>query len=148
MEDTLTPNNLVDLPFLKEWGNGEWRKQAACANSDTEKFFPTKGKEARTQHVISSARLVCARCPVRSECLEFAVKNSVMYGIWGGLTREERKKVKDGDYKRASRNSPNILLGALRKLKFDEPMVELASILNIGVEEARRAVQHERNNRV
>lgn len=148
MDDYTTTNNLVDLPFLKDWGNGEWRKQAACANSDTSKFFPSKGKEAKTQHVISAARLVCARCPVRSECLEFAVKNTVMYGIWGGLTREERKKVKDGDYARAVKHSPNILLGALRKLKFKEPMVELANIMNIGVEEARRAVQNERNNRV
>lgn len=148
MEDTLITNNLVDLPYLKEWGNGEWRKQAACAHSDTDKFFPAKGKEARTQEVISAARIICAQCPVRSECLEFAVRNTVMYGIWGGLTREERKKVKDGDYARAVRHSPNILLGALRKLKFKEPMVELARIMNIGVEEARRAVQYERNNRV
>jgi len=148
MEDILSSNNLVDLPYLKDWGNGEWRKDAACANSDTDKFFPKKGKEARTQEVISSARLVCAQCSVRSECLEFAVKNTVMYGIWGGLTREERKKVKDGDYARASKHSPNTLLGALRKLKVKEPMVELAKIMNIGVEEARRAVQHERNNRV
>jgi hypothetical protein len=148
MEEVLVSNNLVDLPYLKEWGNGEWRKKAACANSETDKFFPSKGKEARTQEVISSARLVCAQCSVRSECLEFAVKNTVMYGIWGGLTREERKKVKDGDYVRASKHSPNILLGALRKLKVKEPMVELAKIMNIGVEEARRAVQNERNNRV
>lgn len=148
MSDYTPTNNLIDLPFLKEWGDGAWRQKAACANSDTEKFFPRKGKEAQTQLVISAARLVCASCPVRKECLEFAVRNSIFYGIWGGLTKEERKKVKDGDYTRATRNSPNILLGALRKLKVDQPMVELAKILNVGVEEARRAVQDERNNRV
>lgn len=148
MSDYTPMNNLVDLPILKEWGDGRWRNKAACANTNTDQFFPRKGKEAQTQNVISAARLVCAVCPVRKECLEFAVTNSIMYGIWGGLTREERKKVKDGDYARASRNSPNILLGALRKLKFKDPMVELAKILNVEVEEAQRAVHHERNNRV
>jgi hypothetical protein len=148
MSDYTPTNNLVDLPTLKEWGDGRWRQKAACANTDTEGFFPSKGKEARTQHVISTARLVCASCSVRKECLEFAVNNSVIYGIWGGLTREERKAIKDGNFERASKHSPNILLGALRKLKFPDPMAELAKILNVSVEDARRAVQNERNNRV
>lgn len=145
MDSTLT-NNLVDLPMLKDWGNDEWRQHASCAGSDTTKFFPSKGKEANTQLVISNARIICGGCKVRKECLEFAVRNSIFYGIWGGLTREERKRVDLKDVERASKVSPNVVLGALRRLKVKNPINELAKILNMDVEEAREAVQNERNN--
>jgi hypothetical protein len=48
-------------------------------------FFPESGESA------GPARLVCARCPVRESCLEYALSNRITHGVWGGLTDRERR---------------------------------------------------------
>jgi len=60
----------------------DWRDQAACRTEDPELFF-SPGQRDR-------ARGICARCPVRQPCLEFARSHGIVHGIWGGLTRGER----------------------------------------------------------
>jgi len=80
------------------WGVGEyglllaedgpdlsWQDAALCAETDPEAFFPEVGQPAR------AAKRVCAACPVRTECLEYAVANGVAFGVWGGLTERERR---------------------------------------------------------
>src|SRR6185312_15641597 len=62
-----------------------WRQQAACCGTDLDVFFPERGQTAEP------ARQVCARCPVRQACLEYALSNRITYGIWGGLTERERR---------------------------------------------------------
>jgi WhiB family transcriptional regulator, redox-sensing transcriptional regulator len=62
-----------------------WQGAALCAETDPEAFFPEAGQPAR------AAKRVCDACPVRAECLEYAVANGVMFGIWGGLTERERR---------------------------------------------------------
>ncbi len=66
-----------------------WRRRAACAGFDTAFFFPEDEDEAAT-----GAREICARCPVREDCLEYALANRQDEGIWGGLTGGERRRLR------------------------------------------------------
>ena len=74
-----------------------WQEQALCAQTDPETFFPEKGGS------VKPAKRVCMACPVRAECLEWALETGERYGIWGGLSERERRKVKKqrDDAKRA-----------------------------------------------
>ncbi|GLY64695.1 WhiB family transcriptional regulator [Amycolatopsis taiwanensis] len=71
----------------------DWRHRAACREEDPELFFPVSelGPGARQ---VAQAKSVCARCPVRAECLEYALENGLDHGIFGGLTEEERRQVR------------------------------------------------------
>jgi hypothetical protein len=73
-----------------------WRELAACRGTDLEVFFPGRGESAEP------ARQVCAACPVRQPCLDYAITNRIVYGIWGGLTERERRALRSG-WVRASR---------------------------------------------
>lgn len=66
----------------------KWRQQAACKGLDTEIFFPASDDAA------GPAKLVCATCPVREECLEWALATRQDDGIWGGLTDNERRRLR------------------------------------------------------
>jgi len=65
-----------------------WHEQALCAETDPEAFFPEKGGSTR------EAKKVCVRCEVRMECLEYALAKDERFGIWGGLSERERRRVK------------------------------------------------------
>ena len=65
-----------------------WQDRALCAQTDPEIFFPEKGGSTR------EAKKICARCPVRAECLEYALKNDERFGIWGGLSERERRRLR------------------------------------------------------
>lgn len=67
-----------------------WRRDAACRDEDPELFFPVgKGEAADLQ--AARAVLVCERCPVISECRQWALDAPIaLYGVWGGTTEEER----------------------------------------------------------
>ena len=65
----------------------EWMADGLCAQTDPEQFFPEKG--GTTAH----AKKVCASCPVRVECLEYALTNGERYGIWGGTSERERRRL-------------------------------------------------------
>lgn len=67
-----------------------WRSRAACQHEDPELFFPPGRDDVATAQ-IAAAKAVCARCPVRRQCLEFAVTHRQRDGIWGGLTDRERR---------------------------------------------------------
>lgn len=62
-----------------------WQDRAACRGMNPDLFFPARGEETR------QAKKVCARCPVREECLDFALENAEKFGIWGGLSERERR---------------------------------------------------------
>ena len=66
----------------------EWMSDALCAQVDNELFFPEKGASSR------EARTVCMKCPVRKECLEFSVNTGQRFGVWGGKSERERRKMK------------------------------------------------------
>jgi WhiB family transcriptional regulator, redox-sensing transcriptional regulator len=80
------------LPDAREapaWDEDGWRRRAACRNKDPEIFFPI-GLAGPALAQIAQAKATCVRCPVRAACLRFAVRTRQAYGIWGGLTEEER----------------------------------------------------------
>lgn len=71
----------------------DWREKAACREEDPELFFPVgTGLEASLQ--AEEAKAVCRRCSVRLECLEWALWTEQEYGVWGGLTEQERRAVR------------------------------------------------------
>ena len=65
-----------------------WQERALCAQTDPEAFFPEKGGSTR------EAKKVCTGCEVRMECLEYALEHDERFGIWGGLSERERRKLK------------------------------------------------------
>lgn len=69
-----------------------WRESALCAQTNPEMFFPASGYPGLPD--MKSAKSVCARCPVRPECLHEAMETNMEHGIWGGMTRFERVKLK------------------------------------------------------
>ncbi|GGP69971.1 hypothetical protein GCM10010185_48690 [Saccharothrix coeruleofusca] len=66
----------------------DWQERALCAQTDPEAFFPEKGGSTR------EAKRICLGCEVRSECLEYALAHDERFGIWGGLSERERRKLK------------------------------------------------------
>ena len=73
-----------------------WRMDALCAQTDPDLFFPDVGERN------PAAKAVCGRCAVREPCLAFALDNREVYGIWGGLSADERKKLRTRRRKAAS----------------------------------------------
>jgi WhiB family redox-sensing transcriptional regulator len=65
-----------------------WRSAAACRSADPELFFPLS-ESGKALEQIAEAKVICAGCSVRRQCLEFALRTRA-YGIWGGLTELER----------------------------------------------------------
>jgi WhiB family redox-sensing transcriptional regulator len=66
----------------------DWQRDALCAQTDPEAFFPDKGGSTR------EAKRICQGCWVRGECLEYALAHDERFGIWGGLSERERRKLK------------------------------------------------------
>ena len=65
-----------------------WHADALCAQTDPEAFFPEKGGSTR------DAKRICTGCNVKAQCLEYALANDERFGIWGGLSERERRKLK------------------------------------------------------
>ena len=65
-----------------------WQERALCAQTDPEAFFPEKGGSTR------EAKKVCLGCEVRGDCLEYALAHDERFGIWGGLSERERRRLK------------------------------------------------------
>ena len=67
---------------------GNWIDQAACRHTRNRIFFPERGETATT------AKTICATCPVTQPCLEYALANNERHGIWGGLCDKERMTIR------------------------------------------------------
>jgi len=65
-----------------------WQSDSLCAQTDPEAFFPEKGGSTR------DAKRICGSCEVRNRCLEYALENDERFGIWGGLSERERRKLR------------------------------------------------------
>ncbi|MFF8264642.1 WhiB family transcriptional regulator [Streptomyces virginiae] len=79
------------LPGLAEhhWA---WQAEAACRGLGSRKFFHPAGERGEDRAARDqAAKEICARCPVRAECLRHALNTGEAYGVWGGLTTEERR---------------------------------------------------------
>lgn len=80
--DPASPRDIEDDTPLS------WQKDTICSQTDPEAFFPEKGGSTR------DAKKVCSGCDVRGECLQYALDNDERFGIWGGLSERERRKLK------------------------------------------------------
>jgi WhiB family redox-sensing transcriptional regulator len=84
----------ADTALLTQLGlpspdDGElWRDRGLCAQTDPDSFFPEKGESTR------EAKKICLGCEVRSECLAYALLHDERFGIWGGLSEPQRRKLK------------------------------------------------------
>lgn len=90
----LTPKEV--LPESLSPVNMPWQDDALCAQVDPEMFFPEKGGSTR------EAKKVCSNCSAKQECLAYALKNDERFGIWGGLSERERRKLKKPTERQAS----------------------------------------------
>jgi len=79
-----------------------WDLEAACQSADPEVFFPTS-QTGDSRTAISTAKRICRGCPVRTQCLEFALSARLEHGVWGGLAEDERRSLRRSRQRRARR---------------------------------------------
>lgn len=65
-----------------------WQDYSNCRGGDANLFFPERGASTR------KAKSICTSCEVRTECLEFAISQGEKFGIWGGLSERERRRIR------------------------------------------------------
>lgn len=70
--------------------SADWRESAACRSAEPDLFFPVSANGRSTVEA-EQAKAVCARCPVRRECLQFALATRQAHGVWGGMSERERR---------------------------------------------------------
>jgi WhiB family redox-sensing transcriptional regulator len=81
---------VTDFDAMFDTIEEQWQERALCAQTDPEAFFPEKGGSTR------EAKRICMGCEVRDECLEYALAHDERFGIWGGLSERERRRLKRG----------------------------------------------------
>ncbi len=66
----------------------DWKNDALCGQTDPDMFFPDRGESTR------EAKMVCSRCTVTAECLEYALQHDERHGVWGGMSERDRRKLR------------------------------------------------------
>lgn len=79
----------VKIVDFRPSGEYQWTQQARCSKTSASVMFPHDGDAAGIEY----AKSLCAECPVRAQCLADALEHGEQWGIWGGLTTNERKKL-------------------------------------------------------
>lgn len=69
-------------------GQLSWQDYANCRGADADLFFPERGASTR------KAKAICTACEVKDDCLDFAIQNGEKFGIWGGMSERERRRVR------------------------------------------------------
>lgn len=82
-----------------------WQILASCVGYDPELWFPT----SRNRYQTRAARLICADCPVKQQCLTDALDNEQTFGIWGGHTADERKLIRRRNITRRRGPDPDMI---------------------------------------
>jgi WhiB family redox-sensing transcriptional regulator len=90
----MNPNDFLDALQRRP----VWQDEGICAQTDPEAFYPEKGGNTRP------AKQICASCPVKVECLEWAVENREGFGVWGGLSERERRPLLEKRHRRVQDN--------------------------------------------
>ena len=86
--DLLKEPRAVVEPLGEAAEEPDWQERALCAQTDPEAFFPEKGGSTR------EAKRICSGCEVRAECLDYALAHDERFGIWGGLSERERRRLR------------------------------------------------------
>lgn len=89
---------MVSLPRLSEAMSTEWQQHGRCRDTDASVFFPPPTFEHKPDREAreAKAKAICAECPVRISCLEWALAVDEPYGVWGGHSEAERKQIRLG----------------------------------------------------
>ena len=108
---------------------------AACNGMTADLFFPTTGEHAE------EAAALCRLCPERTACLDWALEHNELHGIWGGLNRPERERLRRRDTRprkvRVCIDCPSTIVGAARRCERCKPVWDEA--VQEGRREANRA---------
>jgi WhiB family redox-sensing transcriptional regulator len=91
----------------------DWRSAGACLSADPDLFFPI-AIGAVEERQVALARRICAVCPVRQECLDFALRSGEAHGIWGGTTPDERiraRRARTAQRRRLAARAPSAIDG-------------------------------------
>lgn len=86
-------NALLLAALAADIGDEAWQAGALCAQADPEAWFPEKGASVR------EPKRICMQCPVRADCLEYAVSRNERWGVWGGLSEHERRPLVNARYR-------------------------------------------------
>ncbi len=88
MQNRTTPDPSRDHGLAAEGEEASWQDMANCLGVDPDLFFPERGASTR------EAKEVCRGCVVREDCLEYALANGEKFGIWGGMSERERRRIR------------------------------------------------------
>ena len=84
---------VADLSLYEQQAPPAWRKEAACRDFPTDLFFPI-GHGPRATAQATQAKRICSECPVRHDCLDYALATNVQFGVFGGLSEDERRRAR------------------------------------------------------
>jgi WhiB family transcriptional regulator, redox-sensing transcriptional regulator len=73
--------------------DASWMEQAACRHEGNELFFPTDVGTSNSMHKVARERY-CNGCPVKRQCLEFAIRLDIDHGLWGGASERQRREMR------------------------------------------------------
>ena len=108
-----------------------WTTDALCAQTDGDWWYPELGSPAR------AAKTICRACPVTAECLDYALTHHEAYGIWGGLTERQRRRLRHG---RQPDQSPGLCVDC------DRPLPPSAPSNRLRCDDCRREHRRRGNN--
>ncbi|MGQ0805962.1 MAG: WhiB family transcriptional regulator [Actinomycetota bacterium] len=77
----------LPLPLPPDHQEHKWMLRALCRERAPEVFFPSDGVG------VERARKICGECPVKDECLEYALTYRIDHGVWGGASERERRRI-------------------------------------------------------
>lgn len=104
---------MTGRPYIgnKDTGDTSWMREGSCLGCDPDLFFPERGSMTD----LAAAKAICATCPVREQCLDYAIRNSEHTGVWGGRSDKERRRIARerrarGELPRASTSSAGPLI--------------------------------------
>ena len=80
----------------------KWQRQGACLGAHPDLFFPERGQSTKP------AKEICKSCKVKEECLKFALDGSEQFGVWGGMSERQRKRLRMGRARKDMNNGSNI----------------------------------------
>lgn len=83
-------DQVVTLPTLSGAGDQPWAEDALCAQVDYGLFFPDTGAHG----TVAMAKRICARCPVQTQCLDYALTHMERFGVWGGTSPKQRQQLR------------------------------------------------------
>jgi WhiB family redox-sensing transcriptional regulator len=86
------------------YASPEWRAAGACVSADPDLFFPVS-TSGRAVAQVDKALRICASCPVKRQCLDFALESVEAEGIWGGTTPDERIRARRQEATRRRRET-------------------------------------------